>query len=148
MTDVASRRRFLGMSATALMLAADVRPGRATASSNTPAAPPFTLGVASGDPSHRGVVLWTRLANDPLNGGGMPATPIPVHWRIASDPALRHVVRSGVAIAWPAFAHTVHVRVEGLAPDRWYWYTFRAGREESPISRTRTFPAPGSKAHG
>ena len=34
---------------------------------------PFTLGVASGDPSPDGAVLWTRLAPDPLHGGGMPA---------------------------------------------------------------------------
>ena len=32
---------------------------------------PFALGVASGDPTPDGVVLWTRLAPDPLNGGGM-----------------------------------------------------------------------------
>ena len=30
-------------------------------------ASPFTLGVASGDPSPDGVVLWTRLAPDPLH---------------------------------------------------------------------------------
>ena len=28
---------------------------------------PFTLGVASGDPLSDSVVLWTRLAPDPLN---------------------------------------------------------------------------------
>ncbi len=33
---------------------------------------PFSLGVASGDPLPDSVVLWTRLAPDPLNGGGMP----------------------------------------------------------------------------
>ena len=33
---------------------------------------PFALGVASGDPSPTGVVLWTRLAPEPLlPGGGM-----------------------------------------------------------------------------
>src|SRR5207248_7884639 len=32
---------------------------------------PFTLGVASGDPSPDGAVLWTRLAPDPLHGSGM-----------------------------------------------------------------------------
>lgn len=32
---------------------------------------PFTLGVTSGDPLPDGVVLWTRLAPDPLTGGGM-----------------------------------------------------------------------------
>src|SRR5258707_8713778 len=33
---------------------------------------PFSLGVASGDPLPDGVVLWTRLAPKPLEGGGMP----------------------------------------------------------------------------
>jgi len=31
---------------------------------------PFTLGVASGDPLPNGVVLWTRLAPDPLTADG------------------------------------------------------------------------------
>src|SRR5262245_30339361 len=145
MIDSPSRRRFLGASATGLMLAAGLRPQRAAATTFAPAGPPFTLGVASGDPTHESVVLWTRLANDPLDGGGMPSHPIPVQWEIALDPRLRHVVRRGVAIAWPALAHTVHVHVSDLAPDRWYWYRFRAGKDESPIGRTRTFPAPGSK---
>jgi alkaline phosphatase D len=35
----------------------------------------------------------------------------------------------------------VHVEVDGLEPARWYWYRFRAGREVSPIGRTRTAPA-------
>jgi len=118
MIDSPSRRRFLGASATGLMLAAGLRPKRATASTLSASAPPFTLGVASGDPTHDGVVLWTRLANDPLGGGGMPSHPIPVHWEIALDPGLRHVVRRGVAVAWPAVAHTVHVHVSDLAADR------------------------------
>src|ERR671919_573913 len=46
---------------------------------------PFRLGVASGDPAPDGVVLWTRLAPDPLNGGGMPPHPIAVQWQIATD---------------------------------------------------------------
>ena len=146
MIDSPSRRRFLETSATGLILAAGLRPGRASASVSSPAAPPFTLGVASGDPTHESVVLWTRLANDPLDGGGMPSTPIPVHWEVALDPQLRHVVRRGIAVAFPAFAHTVHAHVTDLAPDRWYWYRFRALHEESPIGQTRTFPAPWSKA--
>jgi alkaline phosphatase D len=36
---------------------------------------PFTLGVASGDPEPDGVVIWTRLAPQPLEGGGMPNEP-------------------------------------------------------------------------
>src|SRR5215471_16806995 len=48
-------------------------------------ASPFMLGVASGDPTPTGVVLWTRLAPDPVNGGGMDPTPVQVNWEIASD---------------------------------------------------------------
>ena len=46
---------------------------------------PFTLGVASGDPWPDGVVLWTRLAPDPLNGGGMPKAKVEVGWEIQLD---------------------------------------------------------------
>ena len=106
---------------------------------------PFTLGVCSGDPSPDGVVLWTRLAIDPLNGGGMPRQPIEVEWQVAADDRLSKVVKSGKAIASPDWAHSVHVEVSGLQPHRWYWYRFRAGNELSPIGRTRTFPAAGSE---
>ena len=101
---------------------------------------PFTLGVCSGDPAPDGVVLWTRLALDPLNGGGMPRQPIDVQWQVATDDRMSRVVRSGTATASPDWAHSVHVEVTGLEPHRWYWYQFRAGSEMSPIGRTRTFP--------
>ena len=35
------------------------------------------------------------------------------------------------------------VDVDGLRPDRWYWYRFAAGDARSPIGRTRTAPAAG-----
>lgn len=108
---------------------------------------PFTLGVASGDPSPDGVVLWTRLAPRPLEpGGGMPATPVEVLWRVAEDEGLSRVVRSGTAIANPDWGHSVHVEVEGLQPGRWYWYQFKAGAETSAKGRTRTLPAVGAAA--
>jgi len=44
---------------------------------------PFPLGVASGDPAADGVVLWTRLAPKPLEGGGMPMSVVDVDWEIA-----------------------------------------------------------------
>ena len=104
---------------------------------------PFTLGICSGDPGPDGMVLWTRLAIDPLNGGGMPPQPVEVHWQIAADDRMSKVVKSGRAIASPEWGHSVHVEVSGLQPHRWYWYQFRAGNELSPIGRTRTFPAEG-----
>ena len=38
-------------------------------------------------------------------------------------------------------AHSVHVDVSGLQPDRWYWYRFMLGDAVSPVARTRTAPA-------
>ena len=51
---------------------------------------PFPLGVASGDPWPTSVVLWTRLAPEPLDGGGMPMANVEVGWEIARDRALPH----------------------------------------------------------
>jgi alkaline phosphatase D len=102
---------------------------------------PFTLGVASGDPWPDGVVLWTRLAPEPLDGGGMSMARVEVGWEIASDSAFRAIERKGVAIARPELGHSVHVEVDGLQAARDYWYRFRAGTEISPVGRTRTAPA-------
>ncbi len=102
---------------------------------------PFSLGVASGDPLPDGVVLWTRLAPDPLHGGGMPDQNVEVRWEVCSDQAMKKQVASGTEIASPDFAHSVHVEVSGLKPGRPYWYRFKAGKEISPIGRTRTAPA-------
>jgi alkaline phosphatase D len=101
---------------------------------------PFTLGVASGDPSDDSVVLWTRLAIDALRGGGMPPQPVEVEWHLASDDRMTRVVKKGKTIASPQWGHSVHIEVSGLDPHRWYWYQFRAGNEQSAIGRTRTFP--------
>jgi alkaline phosphatase D len=139
------RRSFLGASARLATLAAL---GQLAAC--TQAQPfkfdkdPFTLGVASGDPLPDGVVLWTRLAPDPLEGGGMATAPVEVEWLVARDDAMKDVVRRGAISALPELAHSVHVEVNGLEPDRVYWYRFRAGGAESPIGRTRTAPAAGS----
>jgi alkaline phosphatase D len=110
------------------------------------AADPFQLGVASGDPTASGVVLWTRLAPKPLEGGGAPAEDIAVAWQVAEDEQMKKVVRDGTTVASPDWGHSVHVEVDGLAPDRWYWYQFKAGEAVSPQGRTRTFPAAETSA--
>ena len=106
---------------------------------------PFSLGVASGEPYPRSVVLWTRLAPDPLNGGGMPSENVPVQWQVATDEKMTRVVRSGTVYAIPELGHSVHVVVDGLQPERWYWYQFKVGSEVSPVGRTRTAPALGKR---
>ncbi len=143
------RRRFLD--AAWKLGAAGVLAGAGT--SGALAAPrfrscPFTLGVASGDPWPDGAVLWTRLAPDPLNGGGMPRAAVEVGWEIATDERMRRVVRNGTTLARPELGHAVHVEARGLAPGRDYWYRFTAGGERSPVGRTRTAPAPGARVEG
>ena len=104
-------------------------------------ADPFTLGVASGDPGPGTVVLWTRLAPDPLVGGGMPADDLDVLWEVAPDDTFAEITASGTTVAAAAYGHSVHVRAE-LDPG-WWWYRFRVGGYTSPTGRTRTAPAPG-----
>lgn len=136
---VSSRRTFIGqLSAFGLALAGIpripewLRPRFA--------ANPFTLGIASGDPAADGVVLWTRLAPDPLNGGGMPDESVTVRWELATDEGMRNVVKRGTVAARPDLGHSVHAEVEGLNPASWYWYRFDVGGEASPVGRTRTAP--------
>ena len=102
---------------------------------------PFTLGVASGYPTSDGIVLWTRLAPDPLAGGGMTPQPVEVGWEVATDAAFRAIVRSGKESAVAEWAHSVHAEVSGLAPGREFFYRFHAGGATSPVGRTRTAPA-------
>jgi alkaline phosphatase D len=102
---------------------------------------PFSLGIASGDPWANSVVLWTRLAPDPLNGGGLPARAVPVKWEVATDKRMQKVVAKGTTTAKPEAGHSVHVEVSGLQPARWYWYRFTVDAGASPIGRTRTAPA-------
>ena len=109
---------------------------------------PFTLGVASGDPSPDGVVLWTRLAPDPLDGGGMPMARVEVAWEIAQDRAFARVARTGTTVARPELGHSVHVEASGLEPGREYFYRFRCGAEVSQVGRTKTAPAEGAQADG
>jgi alkaline phosphatase D len=140
-----SRRRFLAVGgAVAALLAADRLAGAWPAPARG-FGYPFTLGVASGDPVPAGVVLWTRLAPQPLlPDGGMPARTVRVDWQVAADSRFRRVVRRGTVPAQPAHAHAVHVEVDGLEPASTWWYRFRAAGELSPVGRTRTLPAPGA----
>jgi alkaline phosphatase D len=152
---VLTRRRFLERSARTLALAAawadgfPIDPGRVHAGpvQTRPqfARTPFTLGVAPGDPTDDGVVIWTRLAPDALApDGGMPAEAIRVLYEVAEDERFARLVARGPAEAAPLRGHAVHVEVDGLRPARPYWYRFRVGSWESPVGRTRTAPSPSA----
>ena len=106
---------------------------------------PFSLGVASGDPTPTGGVLWTRLAPRPMEpDGGMDGLRVVVDWEVADDEAFTKIVKKGRATAAPELAFSVHIDVDGLLPDRWYFYRFRAGDAVSQVGRLRTTPADGA----
>jgi alkaline phosphatase D len=110
---------------------------------------PFTLGVASGEPAPDGIVLWTRLATDPLaeDGlGGLGDRGHDVEWELAADERFARIEQRGVVRTGPEVGHSVHVEVAGLAPGREYFYRFRALGELSPTGRTRTAPPPDAVA--
>jgi len=136
---VPSRRAFLLALGAAMplgMRAARAQPRQAFARD------PFALGVASGYPWPRGVVLWTRLVTDIAQpDGGLGAAIVPLRWEVAADESMRRIVASGNTEASADWGHSVHVEVDGLEPDRWYWYRFMAGDAISPLGRTRTAPA-------
>lgn len=150
------RRLLLGGGACFAALSVAGRPTRLLAAQATPgaspgAAPafgdtPFTLGVASGDPGSESVVLWTRLAPEPLSGGGLDDQgAIEVRWEIANDDRFGDLVNTGTAVADPALAHSVHVDATGLASGRDYFYRFMTGDEISPVGRTKTLPSAGAR---
>src|SRR4051794_25002033 len=140
MAEAFSRRRLLAGTVGAVALS--TVPSACGSSRSKP--DPFTLGVASGDPTPDGFVLWTRLARDPgaddgLGGMGSPA--VRVDWQVATDDGFRDVVRSGKTSAIVDAAHSVHVQLTGLRPGSDYSYRFRADGHLSPVGRTRTAPA-------
>jgi len=121
---------------------------RALRAADSPALPeyPFKLGVASGYPADRSVILWTRLAPLPDQpGGGMPPMDWPLRYEVGADENFRRIVARGTTTAEARFAHSVHHKVRGLEPARDYWYRFMAGDHVSAIGRTRTLPAPRAR---
>jgi alkaline phosphatase D len=146
-SDNVSRRRFLGaVAASASVVAAPPFLRSARGDSWQEGTEIFPLGVASGDPDHESVILWTRLAEDPLTGTGLPGEPIPVRWEVALDPGMRHLVRQGATIARPENGHAIRVLADRLPASCWLYYRFYAkGRYRDHVSRvgrTRTFPVP------
>jgi alkaline phosphatase D len=142
------RRSFLAAATAGLFIPSQTLPTTggvaSAAASRALRGDPFTLGVASGDPSTDGFVLWTRLALDPLGGGGrggMPSRDVDVDWQVAADERFSSVVRSGTVTARARDAHSVHVELDGLEPGRVYHYRFRSQGRLSPSGRTMTTPA-------
>lgn len=93
----------------------------------------FLHGVASGDPTIDGMVLWTRVESA---DGGL----VLVDWEVALDPELTHVVARGTARGEAVTDFCVKVETNGLDPGTTYWYRFEALGQRSTVGRARTLP--------
>ncbi|MGF1456150.1 MAG: alkaline phosphatase D family protein [Alphaproteobacteria bacterium] len=112
----------------------------ANAGADAPKAAAFTHGVASGDPSADGAVIWTRVT--PLTDAGKTdraAAPL-VGWELATDDAFESVVKTGERKTDSSVDFTVKLVVDGLEPGTDYFYRFRHGAVLSPVGRMRTLP--------
>jgi alkaline phosphatase D len=98
--------------------------------------PRFALGIASGQPTAQGMVLWTMLT-----GADLPPLS-EVTWEVAEDEAFTRIAARGTERSHVDDCHSVHAEPRGLQPARWYWYRFRALGAQSETGRTRTAPAP------
>ena len=131
--------RLAGLTAGAGVVVSAGTPGGALAALNA-----FQHGVASGDPTPGGVLLWTRVTPtaDSIPGSGAGPS-VTIDWQVASDAAFSSVVRAGAVPTGPDRDHTVKVEVTGLAPATTYWYRFGLAGSWSPTGRTMTAPAAG-----
>ena len=135
----ASRRDLLKLAVAAVApLSYALSPAQATLKHN-----PFSIGVASGSPNHHSVVLWTRLMAEPGSSKTQFAdTDVSVKWEVADDEGFKVNRRAGQVVALAALAHSVHLELDGLQSDRWYFYRFQIGDAQSTTGRTRTLPHP------
>ncbi|KLU93177.1 alkaline phosphatase D, partial [Magnaporthiopsis poae ATCC 64411] len=133
-----------------------------------PATLNFTHGVASGDPYQDSVILWTRAApigsdNDDSNVtvSGLvalyshetekyvkaSAAPVCLQWSISESKDLASPADSGTAYTSSDIDYTVKVEAKNLKPFTIYWYQFNMcnSQVKSPLGRTKTLPAKGSR---
>ena len=101
---------------------------------------PFTLGVASGDPT--ATASCSGRASRPSRPIRRASAARRFRWAGASPPtaACSRWSRAASPTRQPDLAHSVHVEVNGLQPGRDYFYQFNVRGEESAIGHFRTAP--------
>lgn len=95
---------------------------------------PFYHGVASGDPLHDRVIIWTRVTP------AEKSTSVEVSWEVSQSADFSKIVRQGSLVTGAERDFTVKVDVDQLRPGNQYYYRFSALNRISKTGRTRTLP--------
>jgi len=99
----------------------------------------FPQGVASGDPTPSGAIVWTRVAPDAYD----PAESLSV--AVAEDDEFDRVVGVyGTGGTGAGRDYTVKVDLDGRLDPGTYYYRFQHDGRVSPVGRLRTLPPAGS----
>lgn len=93
----------------------------------------FVHGIASGDPSHSAIILWTRVT--PETEGE-----VNVAWEVATDEGFTDLVTNGETTTTAERDYTVKVDAIGLAAGSRYYYRFTSGEAVTETGMTRTLP--------
>lgn len=135
MNRTVTRRDFLAMSAKGVGVAVISYGLMGCSESDDEYSVPaqFLHGIASGDPAHDAVILWTRVTPD-LEGD------VKVSWQVASDAAFTQLVITGEMITNASRDYTVKVDARGLRAGQAYFYRFMTGDKISVVGQTRTLP--------
>lgn len=94
----------------------------------------FTHGVASGDPLHDSVIIWTRAVPD--NGENQAD----ILWEISDTASFSTIAASDIVQTKASHDYTIKVDVTGLRPAQRYFYRFRSADTTSVVGQTRTLP--------
>ncbi|TDF34940.1 alkaline phosphatase [Alteromonadaceae bacterium M269] len=90
----------------------------------------FQHGVASGDPDHISVVLWTRVTTTESKAQ--------VRWQIALDESFNAIAMQGSVSTSASRDYTIKVVPDKLIPGTTYFYRFQYGARYSTIGKTKT----------
>ncbi len=98
----------------------------------------FREGVMSGEPTPRGITLWTRL--DEIGGR------VSAELEIARDRGFANVVARHRVATSTARDHNLKARITGLRPHEQYFYRFSTRTTDGPVGRFRTALPTDSRA--
>ena len=92
----------------------------------------FAHGVAAGDPSADGFVVWSRLSG--------AEGPLSARYEVSLSEDFSSLAAAGDLATGPERDYTLKAEVTGLAPATTYFYRFRHGEAVSPTGRAKTLP--------